>query len=256
VYGNGKFIITPSPNQLNASLAVYSEDGITWTQTDLPTSQPWNTPVYINNKFILMPSNTFAVSSIAAYSEDGITWTQINLPSPQNWEGLAYGNDRFILNSDTSSIVAYSEDGITWNQADLPTDPEWYVPMYGNGRFILTPRPPDSSAQPSSSAVIYSEDGITWKDTYEYVSQNNTDITDDLVTILSDNGLIAPPQAEVGQILQVKAVNPDGKPIEWEAIDFPDASSVILKSSTEGSTKKFRITIDDSGILSTIEVTE
>jgi hypothetical protein len=33
-------------------------------------------------------------------------------------------------------------------------------------------------------------------------------------------------------------------------------TSIILKSSTEGSTKKFRLTIDDDGIISTEEVTE
>jgi hypothetical protein len=33
-------------------------------------------------------------------------------------------------------------------------------------------------------------------------------------------------------------------------------TSIILKSSTEGSTKKFRLTIDDEGILTTEEVTE
>ena len=33
-----------------------------------------------------------------------------------------------------------------------------------------------------------------------------------------------------------------------------EADAIILRSSTEGSTKKFRLTVDDSGILSTVEV--
>lgn len=37
---------------------------------------------------------------------------------------------------------------------------------------------------------------------------------------------------------------------------LPDISDVILNSSTPGSTKKFRITVDDTGALSTTEVTD
>jgi hypothetical protein len=33
-------------------------------------------------------------------------------------------------------------------------------------------------------------------------------------------------------------------------------SYIILKSSTSGSKKKFRITVDDNGVLTTKEVTE
>ena len=36
--------------------------------------------------------------------------------------------------------------------------------------------------------------------------------------------------------------------------DEPEYNVVILKSSTPGSTKKFRLTIDDDGVLSTEEV--
>lgn len=41
------------------------------------------------------------------------------------------------------------------------------------------------------------------------------------------------------------------------SIETPgEYTSIILKSSTEGSTKKFRLTIDDDGIISTEEVVE
>jgi hypothetical protein len=35
-----------------------------------------------------------------------------------------------------------------------------------------------------------------------------------------------------------------------------EGTAVILKSSTPGSTKKFKLTIDDDGVLSTEELTE
>lgn len=41
-----------------------------------------------------------------------------------------------------------------------------------------------------------------------------------------------------------------------QAIKNIGAMPEILKSSTEGSTKKFKLTVDDSGTLSAVEVTE
>lgn len=66
--------------------------------------------------------------------------------------------------------------------------------------------------------------------------------------------------AQVGQAIVVKSVDENGKPVEWEAVDMPDASApkteFILNSSTEGSAKKFKITIDDDGVLTATEVVE
>lgn len=45
----------------------------------------------------------------------------------------------------------------------------------------------------------------------------------------------------------------------FKALDekfIPDMSSIVLKSSSNDSTKKFKITVDDSGTLSAIEITE
>ena len=41
-----------------------------------------------------------------------------------------------------------------------------------------------------------------------------------------------------------------------EELEASKAEALIVKSSTEGSSKRFRITVDDDGVLSTIEVTE
>lgn len=60
-----------------------------------------------------------------------------------------------------------------------------------------------------------------------------------------------PATATVGQILSVKAVDENGKPTEWEAVD-----SWVITSSTEGSTKRFKIVVDDSGTLTVAEIVE
>lgn len=68
--------------------------------------------------------------------------------------------------------------------------------------------------------------------------------------VLADIGAIpAPATASVGQVLVVKAVDGNGKPTEWEVVD-----PMVVSSSTSGSTKKFKITVDDGGTISATEV--
>lgn len=66
--------------------------------------------------------------------------------------------------------------------------------------------------------------------------------------------LPAPATAQVGQIVKVKAVDADGKITETEAVNMPSVD-YIIQSSTTGSTKKFRITVDDFGTLTATEFT-
>ena len=72
------------------------------------------------------------------------------------------------------------------------------------------------------------------------------------VTVTRNKTIPAPATATVGQILKVKTVDADGKITETEAVTM--AEDVIIQSSTEGSTKKFKITVDDSGTISATEV--
>lgn len=72
---------------------------------------------------------------------------------------------------------------------------------------------------------------------------------------LTNKPLPAPATAQVGQIVKVKAVDADGKITETEAVDMPSVD-YIIQSSTAGSTKKFKITVDDSGTISATEITE
>lgn len=60
-----------------------------------------------------------------------------------------------------------------------------------------------------------------------------------------------PSTAQVGQTIVIKSIDENGKPKEWESID-----PWIITSSTEGSAKKFKLTIDDSGVLSAEELVE
>lgn len=83
-------------------------------------------------------------------------------------------------------------------------------------------------------------------------------MTEEQISLL--NGKIDSPQtAEVGQVLSVKAVDENGKPIEWRAADvhlLESVDSVILLSSTADSTKLFKLTVDDTGTITATEITE
>ena len=96
------------------------------------------------------------------------------------------------------------------------------------------------------------------------ISENYRNMIDEVVipdTIArTADVILAPATASIGQTIVVKAVDENGKPVEWEAVDMPDASAskneFILNSSTEGSAKKFKITIDDDGVLTATEIVE
>ena len=132
----------------NSTVAAYSEDGITWTATTMPSSTYWYSVTYGNGKFVAVSSG-----SIAAYSTDGITWTEIAMPRIGNWFSVTYGDGKFVTMSYNSNIAAYSTDGITWTEIAMPSSAEWYSVTYGNGKFV---------AVSSGSIAAYSTDGITW----------------------------------------------------------------------------------------------
>lgn len=66
-YDNNKFIGVYK----NSNIAIYSKDGINWTQTTLPKLGDWRHVVYGDGKFIMSSQNNGIL-----YSLDGIKWTE------------------------------------------------------------------------------------------------------------------------------------------------------------------------------------
>ena len=108
-YGNNRFVAI----SYNSNIAIYSDDGVTWTKTTLPASAKWYSVTYGNGRFVAVAYN----SNIAAYSDDGINWIQTTLPSSAYWYSVTYGNGRFVAVAQNSNIAAYSDDGINWCNA-------------------------------------------------------------------------------------------------------------------------------------------
>ena len=148
----------------NSTVAAYSEDGITWTATTMPSSAYWYSVTYGNGKFVAVASG-----SITAYSTDGITWTEIAMPRVGNWFSVTYGGGKFVTVSYNSNVAAYSTDGITWTEIAMPSSAEWYSVTYGNGKFVAVAN--------NLANAAYSEDGITWTATTMPSSENWTSVT-------------------------------------------------------------------------------
>ena len=258
-YGNGKFVAITS----NSTTAAYSEDGITWTSTTMPSSSNWSSVTFGNGKFVA------AGGSVTAYSTDGITWTEIAVPSLENCYSVTYGNGKFVAISYKSTKTAYSEDGITWTASILPSTAGWWYVTYGNGKFVTIAERSSTSAYsedgitwtatsiPMSKqwrsvtygnnkfvAVAYalttapfSYDGINWQTELKMITQNNSNITED---VRSTIGIPSYSTANNGQFLRV--VN--GIPTWTE----------FLPTLTSPNGTKYQLTVSDDGTLSAVVV--
>ena len=219
-YGNGKFVAVPN----SSDKAAYSEDGINWTASTMSSSSYWSSVTYGNGKFVAV-SRT---SSQAAYSEDGINWFSSAMPSSAGWSSITYGNGKFVTVIYASNQSAYSEDGVNWTLSTMPSSANWYSVTYGNRKFVAVEWGPNE---------VYSYDGITWKNTIEYLSQNNSNITEDVRSVI---GIPSYSTANNGQFLRVS----DGIPTWTE--------SLPLLTSPNGT--KYKLTVSDDGTLSAVAV--
>lgn len=96
---------------------------------------------------------------------------------------------------------------------------------------------------------------------YEYGSTNGVAKTNYIVVGLVPDisgtmgySVPVPSEMKAGQMVRLKSIDESkisGYNMAWEAVD-----PWVIESSTTGSTKKFKLTVDDSGTISTTEVTE
>ena len=163
VHGEGKFVAITSDfaASTGSSVAAYSTDAITWTQTTLPASRAWASVVHGDEKFVAI-STHYPLNNTAAYSTDGITWTQTALPSSLFWETVAYGDGKFVaINNNSTSTAAYSTNGITWTNITLPYRTYGSI-THDRGTFFATPHPAQTGL---GNRAAISTDGITWTET-------------------------------------------------------------------------------------------
>ena len=198
-FGNNRFVAVAS----HSNIAAYSDDGITWTQTELPSSEQWSSVVFGNNRFIAVASN----SNIAAYSDDGITWTQTELPSSEQWRSVAFGDNRFVTISRSTS--AYSDDGINWyDNTDVLTYPD-NTDIKDRIKNVLGIGQSISTKEVSSMidvAIAAKMDSYTIKAVMDSVATPHTQYYLGNQTAVD---IVLPDSANVGQIITVCWYNGD-----------------------------------------------
>jgi hypothetical protein len=159
-YGNGKFVAISNIGTFSVSKRIiYSYDGITWINTDIPDSSPissvsWESVCYGNGKYVAVTSG----ERYPIYSNDGITWYNANTTTLNYWQSVCYGNGLFVAvaNNGSSNRVMTSSDGINWTDRSAATNISWESVCYGNGLFVAV------STSGTSNRVMTSLNGINW----------------------------------------------------------------------------------------------
>ncbi len=155
-YGGGTFVAIGNSvvDHLGAAPALYSKDGVTWTEKTTSTSGGLNGVTYGGGQFVIT-----GASGYIATSPDGVTWTKRTAPSSQTLYKVAYGNGVFVT-CDGAYYPVTSPDGITWTKhGKAPSANTTMSPLvYGNGLFHTFYS--DSNA---NRCVAVSEDGAAWE---------------------------------------------------------------------------------------------
>ena len=139
---SGRFVIVST----GGSAALYSEDGTTWTDFNMPTSGDWKClaagrityPSLGNHIFVAIRKD----SSVAASSLDGINWITRTMPASRSWNSCIYGGGIFFAVASDSNSAAYSLNGTSWTTTALPsfgdsTLNEWVDVAYGKNRYVV-----------------------------------------------------------------------------------------------------------------------
>ena len=139
---SGRFVAVST----GGTAALYSEDGTTWTDFNMPTSGNWKClaagrvtyPSLDNHIFVAIRTG----SSVAASSLNGIAWTTRAMPASRAWKSCIYGGGLFLAVATDSNSAAYSLNGTSWTTTVLPgfgdsTLNEWVDVAYGKNTYVV-----------------------------------------------------------------------------------------------------------------------
>ena len=224
-YENGIWVASSLSDGL-----LYSMDGKTWTQSN-ETSGMYDKIVYGGGIWIALESQFQTTTPM--YSTDGKKWYRCNV-TLERWNFASYSNGIWIAGSNSNKGLFYSTNGRTWTQSNIASG-NYYFASYNNEIWV--------AGSKSGEGLFYSIDGKTWiqsdikSGNYYLASYNNGiwvsgSIDDDIGIYHSINKY---------------ALTKD--------VEEMTRSATVIPSSTSGSTKKFKITVDDTGTISATEVT-
>ena len=135
-FGNGRFVAVRNvSSDTGGTQAAYSEDGVDWTEVELPIKSTWNSIAYGNGKFVIKDwYNTHCI----LYSEDGVNWTQATIPSSgitEDFHYLFYVNGLFMITTYNNELL-YSKDGVNWSVSPDTLPGELLGIAYGDSKYV------------------------------------------------------------------------------------------------------------------------
>ena len=266
----------------------YSEDGKTYTLSNLTGENKYGRIQYANGIFV------YAYKDTVHYSENGETWVQAisNNTFPSDITDVMYEDGIWVMTADRH-IPMYSVDGKTWSNGTGRYSWSRYL-SYGDGTWVAYDNGIYSSAG-NEGYPIYSTDGVNWNKCNIAESYINKPAYADGIWIVSSrynqynnvrgifysfdavnwykldsiNEEYFPDAYNINGVWRCKSYYSVDKYLSRETANNKLAElnsqldnlskkisgDVIINSSTPGSTKKFKITVDDTGTLSATEVT-
>jgi hypothetical protein len=131
---SGRFVVVST----GGSAALYSSDGETWVDFNMPSAGDWKCLAAGNNRFVAIRKG----SNIAASSLNGISWTAQTMPASREWNSVTYGNGLFLAVASDSNSAAFSLNGTSWSSTTLPsfgdsTLNQWVDVAYGKNKFVV-----------------------------------------------------------------------------------------------------------------------
>ena len=139
---SGRFVVVST----GGTAALYSENGTTWTDFNMPTSGDWKCLAAGRVRYPALGNHLFVAirkgSAVAASSTDGINWVTRSMPASRQWNSAIYGGGLFIAVATNSNSAAYSLNGTSWSTVTLPafgdsTLNEWVDVAYGKNRYVV-----------------------------------------------------------------------------------------------------------------------
>jgi len=182
---SGRFVVVST----GGSAALYSEDGTTWTDFNMPTSGNWKClaagrvtyPSLGNYIFVAIRTG----SSVAASSLDGITWSTRSMPASRSWNSCIYGGGLFLAIATDSSSAAYSLNGTSWSSTTLLGDSsltQWVDAAYGKNTYVVL-----TNSNNAVSVGSYNSGTNTWNWQYQVMDVVADSSSKDWVSIAYGN---------------------------------------------------------------------
>ena len=198
----------------------------------------------VNSNGVLKPNATVPSSSSEPYKslvtdgEGGVKWE----------DRLAYDDSKLVVGAgEGGQYVKVADEVPSWASVDAPmkfwtsrggnstTNPEQYTDL-GNGSFLTIAGFFIATDNVEFRGVVFPEKGVYFMS-----------IPDDIyITGVASVDSDTPEITWDGNIETIKTIDPKYIPSEL--------NEIVLPSSISGSSKKFKITVDDSGTITATEV--